>query len=172
MLDLEWLCCEESSFCVSEPEVFYMELVDEDLCIYLSTEAFDLVCDINLLTPTKQTICDNKDQFADEFADYIMDVDVLCGYTEEDGTVVESETQALCDAWDDACTDDIPSVTYMCENIYNAPDAFFEAFEVFGTSAFDFCWDAQDFEDFDVEDFCSEDSDFSDVCVDGYPDFV
>ena len=60
----------------------------------------------------------------------------------------------------------------MCENIYEAPDAFFTVFEEDGMTAFDFCWAAQDFEDFNVDDFCSEDSDFADVCVDGYPDFV
>lgn len=117
-------------------------------------------------------LCNSRSQFEDETYDYVMDYDVLCGYTDDLGNVVESETQPVCDSWADMCINNVPSVEYMCENIYDAPDAFFDTFNVEGMDAFDFCWGAQDYEDFDVEAFCAADSDFADVCIDGYPDFV
>ena len=164
-MDLEWFCCDVSEWCIAEPEVFYMELVYPELCEYYAD-----LCVSGM--PDKTLLCQYRDQFEDILFDYVKDFDPLCGYTEEDGTVVKSETQPVCDSWTGMCTNDVPSVSYMCENIYDAPYEFFDTFEVEEMDAFEFCYGTQDFKDFNVDDFCAEDSDFADVCIDGYPDFV
>ena len=165
-MGLDWFCCDVSEWCIAEPEVFYMELVYTELC--------DSYADLCLNgSPDKDLLCQYRYQFETILdGEYVMDFDALCGYTDEDGNVVESETQPVCDSWPDMCTNNVPSVAFMCENIYDAPDAFFETFEVEEMDAFEFCYSAQDYEDFDVDAFCAEGSDFADVCIDGYPDFV
>ena len=102
-----------------------------------------------------------------------MDIGALCGYTDESGTFVESETQVVCDNWADACVNNIPMIGFMCEAPWDAPTAVHEVFEQEdGWSLYAFCDSSRDYEDFNVDDFCAEGSDFADICVNGYPDFV
>jgi len=61
------------------------------------------ICDVssNLCSngePVKGEICALKDQF-EEIQMYVMDLDLLCGYTNDRDEVVESETQLICDSW-------------------------------------------------------------------------
>ena len=184
-LDLEWFCCDVSNECVAEPPVYYMEIVDSvSLCANLTaidasnggeTTYANWICDSSSMLPYAGEICAFRDDdtLGDILNDYVFAFDALCGWTDEDGTVYESETQPVCDAWTDACTNNIPSITFMCEEPWNAPEEVHTIFEADGESSlYDFCYQAQDYEDFNVEDFCAEDSDFADVCVNGYPDFV
>ena len=143
-----------------------MELVDSAIC---STDLGQSMCDSAGL-PYLGEICAQASTYPDRIAEYVPDVESLCGYYDESGTYVQYQIHPICEAWDAACTNGVPSITQLCENIYDAPEALFTAFEAAGESVYDFCYAAQDFEDFNVEDFCE--GDFSDVCVNGYPDFV
>lgn len=190
VLDLDWFCCDVSNECVAEPPVFYMEIVDGyDLCMNLTaidaesaasssdgtaTTYAQWVCDSNTFLPYKGELCAFRDDdtLGPILNDFVFDFDTLCGWTDDDGTYYESETQPVCDAWEDACTNNIPSLTFICSAPWDAPDDVHAIFEADGGSLYEFCDQARDYEDFSVEDFCAEDSDFSDVCVNGYPDFV
>ena len=97
-LDIEWFCCDISNFCVAEPQVFYMELVDPDICNAIDANLSADICDSNSF-PTKDGICQLRENFEDTLSDFVMDLDALCGYTDEDGNVVESDTQPVCDSW-------------------------------------------------------------------------
>jgi hypothetical protein len=127
------------------------------------------------MLPYKSEICYFKDDstLGPILSDFVLHFDALCGWTDEDGTVYESETDAVCNAWTDACTNNIPSIAYMCSEPWNAPEDVHSIFEADGEdSLYSFCDQARDYEDFNVDDFCAEGSDFADVCVNGYPDFV
>ena len=199
-LDLDWFCCDVSNDCVAEPPVFYMEIVDGyDLCMNLTaidaasatsttsssdgttstssssaTTYAQWICDSSTLLPYKGELCAFRDDdtLGPILNDFVFAFDALCGWTDEDGTTYESETQPVCDAWTDACTNNIPSLSFICEAPWDAPEDVHSIFEADGGSLYEFCDQARDYEDFSVEDFCAEDSDFSDVCVNGYPDFV
>ena len=188
-LNLEWLCCDLSTQCVAEPPVFYMELVEGyELCMNLTaidaesaasssdgtgTTYANYICDTSTMLPYKGEICAFRDDatLGPILSDYAS-LDNLCGYTDEDGNAVDSRTQPVCDAWADACTNNIPSITYMCNNVHLVPDDVVAIFASWEDSIYEFCDRARDYEDFSVEDFCAEDSDYADVCVNGYPDFA
>ena len=52
--DIDWFCCDISSDCVAEPQVFYTELVDLAVCE--NENASDL-CDATTMMPTKDLLC-------------------------------------------------------------------------------------------------------------------
>lgn len=61
----------------------------------------------------------------------------------------------------------------MCETTWEAPEEVYTLFEDEGYSLWEFCDDARQYEEFNVDDFCADDSPFSYVCgEDGYPDFA
>ena len=127
------------------------------------------------MMPYKGEICAFRDasDLGPILADFVLNFEYLCdNWIDEEGNEEVSQTQLICDLWSDVCTNDIPSVTTVCSEPLNIPTDVVEAYEERGGSIYDFCYESQDFEDFDVEKFCADDSDFADVCVDGWPDFV
>ena len=125
--------------------------------------------------PYKGEICAFRDDsyLGPILADFVLNFEYLCdSWIDEEGNEDVSQTQLMCDLWSDVCTNDIPSVTAVCSEPWNIPEDVVEAYYARGGSIYDFCYESQDFEDFDVESFCADDSDFADVCVDGWPDFV
>lgn len=110
-LGLDWFCCDVSYFCVPEPVASYNELFgDIDLCAQ-----FPGTCETGTTDLSKGNICNMVDALKLDLPELSEVFDALCGYTDADGTVVDSFTQPVCDTWAAACTNDIPSFQFMCE---------------------------------------------------------
>lgn len=94
-LDIPYFCCEVSSQCVAEPKVFYMELVDPDVC---TSDIGQLLCG-SAGEPVRGEICALASQYADRIADYVPDVEGLCGYYDESDTFVQYTIHPFCESW-------------------------------------------------------------------------
>jgi hypothetical protein len=92
------------------------------------------ICDISSTLclngePHKGEICAQMATYPD-LQMYVMDLALLCGYTNDRNEEVASETQLVCDSWADACTNNVPNMNYLCTTLNEAsnsiPDAFWE----------------------------------------------
>jgi hypothetical protein len=94
------------------------------------------------MLPYKGEICafiDDAD-LGPIIADFVTNSDALCGWTDDEGNVYDSETQPICDAWTAACTNNIPSISFMCEAPWDAPEDVHTIFEADGDSSlYEFC---------------------------------
>ena len=55
--------------------------------------------------------------------------DVLCGFTDDDGTQYPGPASLVCQAWDDVCYNGIPDIDYMCNSLQytdELPDAIYD----------------------------------------------
>lgn len=56
--------------------------------------------------------------FAADVADYLLDVEALCGVTDDNGTVIEdSPVDTICNSWGDICINGVPKIEEMCTSL-------------------------------------------------------
>lgn len=112
----DW-CWRQSTYYEAE----YPELVPADFCDQLT--AYDptnaqYICSNGV--PVKAEMC--LSQFMTIVADFVMDIEAICGYYDESGNLIEeSPNDTVCNSWADVCDNGFMNIETACTSLDSMP---------------------------------------------------